>query len=46
LARRVQNKGKELKVEVIGAKAYVTTAGEDLSGIAWLRLELKNMGKE
>ncbi len=46
LARRGQNKGKELKVEFMGTKAYVTTSEKDLNGIVWFRLELKNMGKE
>jgi hypothetical protein len=46
LAGRVQNKGKELKVEFIGTKTYVTTSGKNLNGIVWFRLELKNMGKK
>ena len=46
LAGRVQKKGKELNLEYIGTKAYVTTSGENLNGIVWFRLELKNMGKK
>jgi hypothetical protein len=46
LAGKVQKRCKELKIDFIGTKAYVTTSGKDLSGIVWFRLELKNMERE
>jgi len=46
LLKRAQKQGKELKVELMGTKAYVTTSEKDLVGITWFRLYLKNMGKK
>jgi hypothetical protein len=43
--KRAKKQGKELNVELMGTKAYVTTSESDLNGIAWFRLYLKNMGE-
>jgi hypothetical protein len=43
---KAQKEGKELNVEFIGTKAFVTTSQKQLENLAWFRLALKNLGKE
>lgn len=46
LNKRAQKEGRQLKVEFIGTKAFVTTSEKELEGLTWFRLVLKNRGKE
>jgi hypothetical protein len=45
LLKRAKKQGKELKMELMGTKAFVTTTEKDLAGMVWFSLYLKNMGK-
>jgi hypothetical protein len=45
LYQKVRKEGKELKVEFIGTKAFITTSEKELEGVIWFRFYLRNMGK-